>query len=192
MARGKIWWPNIDADIESCARNCSRCAEIANSPAEAPLHSWDLPSGPWQRVHLDFAGPFYGSMWLIYIDAYSKYAGSVPMRSTTGLDLVGIMRQIFSTFGLVEQLVTDNGPQFVSEEFRKFCATNAINTSDQRLTGRKQTAKRNASCKRSSRAFGPRMDRRCRSTRRCNDFSSTIGRRNTQPPALRSSRTHVR
>ena len=58
-------------------------------------------------------------MWLIYIDAHSKYAGSVPMRSPTGLDFVGIMRQIFSTFGLVEQLVTDNGPQFVSEEFRK-------------------------------------------------------------------------
>ena len=126
VARGKIWWPNIDAEIENCVRDCTRCAEIANSPAEAPLHSWDLPSGPWQRVHLDFAGPFYGSMWLVYVDAYSKFAGSIQMRNTTGQDLVGALRELFSTFGLVEQLVTDNGPQFVSEEIRKFCATNGI------------------------------------------------------------------
>ena len=36
---------------------------------------WDFPSGPWQRLHIDYAGPFYESMWIIWIDCYSKYAG---------------------------------------------------------------------------------------------------------------------
>ena len=25
---------------------------------KAPLHSWEWPSQPWSRLHLDFAGPF--------------------------------------------------------------------------------------------------------------------------------------
>ena len=31
-----------------------------------------------------------------------------------------VLRNIFASYGLPEQLVSDNGPQFVSEEFRRF------------------------------------------------------------------------
>ena len=122
LARSIIWWPGLDDDIESIARSCPACAEIANKPAEAPLHTWDLPSAPWQRVHLDFAGPFFGHMWLIYVDAYSKWAGVVQMRTTRADDLIDILRPIISTFGLPEQLVSDNGPQFVSRSLRHTAA----------------------------------------------------------------------
>lgn len=36
------------------------------------------------------------------------------------------LREIFCRFGLVDTLVNDNGPQFTSEEFRKFVAENRI------------------------------------------------------------------
>ena len=125
-ARGIFWWPGLDEDIENTARNCRSCAEIANNPTEAPLHQWDLPASPWQRVHLDFAGPFFGSMWLVYVDAYSKWAGVVQMRTTHAVELVDVLRPLISTFGLPEQFVTDNGPQFVSTEFATYCRLNGI------------------------------------------------------------------
>ena len=36
------------------------------------------------------------------------------------------LRQCFATFGLPEQLVTDNGPSFVSEEFQQFMHNNGV------------------------------------------------------------------
>ena len=54
-------------------------------------------------------------MWLILIDSYSRWPEVVPMRTTTIKEL----RLIFATSGLPEQIFTDNGPQFVSEEFTR-------------------------------------------------------------------------
>jgi hypothetical protein len=48
------------------------------------------------------------------------------MKRTTAEDLVQVLCPLISTFGLPEQFVTDNGPQFVSAEFRKFCDENGI------------------------------------------------------------------
>ena len=41
------------------------------------------PSRPWQRVHLDFAGPFQGAMFLVAVDAYSKWPEVIVLSSTT-------------------------------------------------------------------------------------------------------------
>ena len=43
------------------------------SPSVAPLHSWEWPSTPWTRLHIDFAGPFKGHMFLVLVDAHSKW-----------------------------------------------------------------------------------------------------------------------
>ena len=34
---------------------------MARDPARVPLHSWDFPRKSWQRLHLDYAGPFRGN-----------------------------------------------------------------------------------------------------------------------------------
>jgi hypothetical protein len=36
-------------------------------PQVAPLHPWEWPSAPWERVHVDFAGPFMDSMFLVLV-----------------------------------------------------------------------------------------------------------------------------
>lgn len=42
------------------------------------------------------------------------------MNKTTSLKTMAVLRQTFSTYGLPEQVVIDNGPQFVSAEFSTF------------------------------------------------------------------------
>ena len=32
----------------------------------------DIPRNPWQRLYIDYAGPYRGTIWLLLIDAYSK------------------------------------------------------------------------------------------------------------------------
>ena len=72
LSCGYVWWPNIDKDIEGTVQYCGGCQETANNPARAPLHRWDYPTLPWQRLHIDFAGPVYGNMLMVVIDAHSK------------------------------------------------------------------------------------------------------------------------
>ncbi|CAB4008107.1 Retrovirus-related Pol poly from transposon, partial [Paramuricea clavata] len=81
LARSYIWWPKIDKDIEHLAKSCPGCQLQQNEAGKVPLHPWEWPTTPWQRIHLDFAGPFLGRMFLIIVDAHSK-----PLR--TRLDLV--------------------------------------------------------------------------------------------------------
>ena len=52
MARRHVWWPGIDAEIENCARSCTVCAENRNTPPETPIHPWEYPNRPWQRIHV--------------------------------------------------------------------------------------------------------------------------------------------
>ncbi len=118
VARSYLWWPGIDKEIENLARSCESCLAVKHKPPVAPLHPWEWPQRPWQRVHVDFAGPFQGSMFLVCVDAHSKWP-EVHITTTT-------KTLIFSAYGLPEQLVSDNGPQFVSDEFASFVKGNGI------------------------------------------------------------------
>ena len=93
---------------------------FSNSPPKNTSHSWDSPKGPWQRLHLDFAGPDKGFSYLVIVDAYSKWPEVFIMRTTTSNEVIRILRVLFARYGFPYRLVTDNGPQFVSAEFGKF------------------------------------------------------------------------
>ena len=65
-------------------------------------------------------------MFLIVVDAHSKWPKVVEMMSTTAERTVEALRSIFTAHGLPEQLVSDNGPQFTSEVFQEFVQQNDV------------------------------------------------------------------
>ena len=97
-----------------------------NAPPVAPLHPWVWPAKPLQRVHVDYAGPFMGRQFLIVVGAHSKWPEVIEMKTTTSSATILELRRLFSSYGLPEQLVSDNGPQFTSTEFEKFLKSNGI------------------------------------------------------------------
>ena len=48
------------------------------------------------------------------------------MSSTSTYKTIEVLRHIFSVFGLPEQVVSDNGPQFISDQFSSFLRSNGI------------------------------------------------------------------
>ena len=47
-------------------------------------------------------------------------------QSTTSCATIGKLRSLFAAYGIPEELVSDNGPQFTSEEFSVFMKNNGI------------------------------------------------------------------
>ncbi|XP_061564077.1 uncharacterized protein K02A2.6-like [Cololabis saira] len=126
LARSYVWWPKMDQDVENTVKACSVCQEYRNVPAVAPLHPWEWPDRPWQRVHVDYAGPFMGRMFFILIDAHSKWMEVYPVNSSTSTVTIECLRKCFSTHGLPEILISDNATSFVSTEFKEFMIKNGI------------------------------------------------------------------
>ena len=71
---------------------------------------------PWSRIHIDYAGPLHGKMYLVVVDAFSKWPEIIEMA----------LQRIFAQFGLPETIVSENGTQFTSTVFQEYCAENAI------------------------------------------------------------------
>ena len=59
LARSYLWSPKLDHEIEKQVKCCESCQCVKGHPSPTPLHPWFWPSRPWQRIHLDFAGPFF-------------------------------------------------------------------------------------------------------------------------------------
>ena len=116
----------MDKKNEDSVQRCQICQEHQHSPPVAPLHPWEWPSQPWSRLHLDYAGPFKGQMFLILVDAYSKWLDAIVMSSITAAKTIEKLRNVFATHGIPKKIVTDNGPSFASEEFREFTRNNGI------------------------------------------------------------------
>ena len=126
LARGVVWWPGIDSELESKVKVCEACQANRKSPPKAPLHPWEWPSKPWSRLHIDHAGPFMGKIFLIVVDSYSKWLEVVPVASTSSQQTIKELRHMFATHGLPEIVVSDNGTAFSSTEFGHFMKHNGI------------------------------------------------------------------
>ena len=78
-----------------------------------------------QRVHIDYAEKD-GQNFLVIVDSHSKWLEVLLMSSTSSNSTIMALRNFFAAFGLTQELVSDNGPQFVSEEFETFLKLNGI------------------------------------------------------------------
>ena len=97
LARSHVWSPRMDADLGRKARQCDACQVTRNLPPEAPLHPWEWPHKPWVRLHLDFAGPFLEKMFLILLEAHSKWIEAFPTTSSTSSATIEKLSIAFAT-----------------------------------------------------------------------------------------------
>ena len=67
-----------------------------------------------------------GHMFFVVVDAHSKWPEVIVMDSTTSEKTVDVLRELFSRYGVPTQIVSDNGPQFVSQEFEHFLKMNGV------------------------------------------------------------------
>ena len=118
-ARKCLYWPEMSGDIKNFVSTCEVCREYEQSQTKETLRSHEIPSRSWQRVAAD---PFEygGRTYLVTTDYFSNFFELDHLRSTTSTSVIKKLKAHFSRHGIPEQLVTDNGSQFVPREFVKF------------------------------------------------------------------------
>ena len=66
-------------------------------------------------------------MYLVLVDAHSKWLSVEVMQSITAEKTIQKLHAIFATHGIPHKVVTDNGATFCSEQFQTFMKDNGIN-----------------------------------------------------------------
>lgn len=126
LARVLLWWPGLSGQIEEMVAKCPACqATRANAPS-LPSTPWPSPEGPWQRLHIDFAGPFHGRHFVILVDAYSGWIDVAEVPGPTAEAAMLFLQNSFRYNGLPYTLVSDNGTAFRSKKFSEFCTFRGI------------------------------------------------------------------
>ena len=96
LAQSFCWWSHMDRDIEALVQACQLCQSVKNSPSASPLHPWLWPSKPRVCIHADFPGPFQKNMFMLIVDAHSKWPEVIEMPSVTASKTIDELRKLFA------------------------------------------------------------------------------------------------
>ena len=121
-AREILFWPGMATGIHPHVAMCSICAPKAPSNPKEPLISHTVPSHPWQKVGIDLFA-WDKKTYLVTVDYYSRFFEVDELLSTTSAAVIRKLSSHFARHGIPETVISDNGPQFTSDEFLMF-ATN--------------------------------------------------------------------
>uniref|UniRef100_A0A915ED24 Integrase catalytic domain-containing protein n=1 Tax=Ditylenchus dipsaci TaxID=166011 RepID=A0A915ED24_9BILA len=72
------------------------CRKSSNQSYSKPLAD---RRRPWKRIHIDFAGPFKGRMFLIVVYSFTRWPEIFEMNSTSAQSTVECLQKVFDRFG---------------------------------------------------------------------------------------------
>ena len=120
-ARDTLFWPSMRAEIKDFVANCSACNEYARNQQKEPMMSREIPTRPWQTVSMDIYS-YAGKEFIILVDHYSDYWEIDQLPDLSADTLIMRCRAQFARYGQPDKVISDNGPQFACEQFKKFAA----------------------------------------------------------------------
>ena len=125
MCRDILFWPGMQAAVRELCSQCEKCAQYSKENRSEQMLSHPIPEYPWQYVSQDIC-THDGKNYLVTVDHYSDFIEVDILENTLSATVVEKTRIQFCRHGILEILLTDNGPQFVSSDFETFCAQMGI------------------------------------------------------------------
>lgn len=128
--RTDFWWPNFHLDIQEYIKTCNICQSCANKAKQPtpPDQHVELARIPNEKVHCDLFGPLQdedskNNYVCVITDAFSKYVSLVPIRSKEAHVVAqAICDGWVYKFGIMKELITDNGKEFANTLQKEICA----------------------------------------------------------------------
>lgn len=126
----RYYWKGLPQDVERYIHNCSICrrAHIPRDKTPGLLQPLPVPERPWQHLTMDFKS-FPKSKnghnaILVFMCRLSKKSTTIPCFQTADArDLARMfLERIYSYYGPPDSIVSDRGPQFVSDFWMEVCS----------------------------------------------------------------------
>ena len=118
-ARETVYWPGMTTDITKKISPCEICLENADINNKEPMKYHEIPSRAWQKVSMDFFA-LNKTNYLVIADYFSSFMEIFKVQSMTTKVVIEKIKDVCSRYGVPEQIVSDNGKSFISEEFKDF------------------------------------------------------------------------
>ncbi len=121
--QASFYWPGIHGDITRYCRSCDVCQKTLSKGrvTKVPLMKMPLIETPFKRVAVDIVGPIHpmtdrhNRYILTMVDYATRYPEAVPLKSVTTIEVAEAMVDMFSRLGVPEEILSDQGAQFMSE-----------------------------------------------------------------------------
>ena len=122
------WWPNMQREALEYIKECDQCQRFTPS-IHQPGGILNPLSSPWSFAQwgLDIVEPFPKAVGnkkylLIDTDYFTKWVEAEPLANIKDVDAKRfVWKNIVTQFGVPHVLISDNGLQFDSKMFRRYC-----------------------------------------------------------------------
>ena len=114
-----MYWPRMSSELKEYISKCDICMAHRSMPGKEPLKQHEFAARPWAKVGADLCD-YSGRILLVVCDYYSNFIEVEHLNRATTNTVSKALRTMFARYGVPDVLISDNGPQFASEEFDKF------------------------------------------------------------------------
>ena len=76
----------------------------------------EIPLRPWQKVGTDLF-EIGNETFIVVVDYYSNFIEVKKLSGTRSVSIVAYLKEQFARYGIPDELVSDNGPQYTSHSW---------------------------------------------------------------------------
>ena len=118
-----FFWPGMFGDVRRYCRSCDICQRTVDkgTVTRAPVQNMPLECAPFEKVSIDLIGPIApmsdrGHRYILtLVDFSTRYPEAVALRNIDTESVAEALLGIFARLGVPRVLLSDNGPQFISD-----------------------------------------------------------------------------
>ena len=111
---------NRREQIDNQCKKCDACQLHQQSNVKQPLIPHNIPDYPWQSIATDLF-EIDGQAFLLTVDRYSKYPLVDHMPTPVSSQAITAKIKAYcAQFGRPDVIISDNGPQYTGEAFKRF------------------------------------------------------------------------
>ncbi len=123
-----FYWPGVFQDVQRYCRTCDVCQRMDKGKRKhkAPLIPMPVIDVPFKRVGMDIVGPFVKSKkrnlyLLTIVDYATRFPEAIPLTNVKANTVVDALISVFARVGLPQEIVHDQGTNFMSKVMTSLC-----------------------------------------------------------------------